>query len=121
MDKYALITVVTSGYGKNRLNLSKEYWKLIKVRNKAKEVAKKLLKTGAIKAIKKSLEKEKAKDEKVCSCISLKKSLYNRFFQLLEYWWLQEVQRSREEVERDGQSTEQLPAVLGHSRPRRWL
>ena len=31
----------------------------------AKEVAKKLLKTGAIKAIKKSLEKEKAKDEKV--------------------------------------------------------
>jgi len=30
----------------------------------AKEVAKKLLKTGAIKAIKKSLEKEKAKDEK---------------------------------------------------------
>ena len=30
----------------------------------AKEVAKKLLKTGAMKAIKKSLEKEKSKDEK---------------------------------------------------------
>ena len=39
----------------------------------AKEVAKKLLKTGAIKAIKKSLEKEKAKDEKVCSYILLEK------------------------------------------------
>jgi hypothetical protein len=31
----------------------------------AKEVAKKLLKTGAIKAIKKSLDKQKSKDEKV--------------------------------------------------------
>ena len=37
----------------------------------AKEVAKKLLKTGAIKAIKKSLEKEKAKDEKVSCWILL--------------------------------------------------
>ena len=36
----------------------------------AKEVAKKLLKTGAIKAIKKSLEKEKAKDEKVIHSLS---------------------------------------------------
>ena len=41
----------------------------------AKEVAKKLLKTGAIKAIKKSLEKEKAKDEKVCCCILSKKEV----------------------------------------------
>ena len=42
MDKYAPIILVTSIYGKNRLNLSKECWKLIKIRNKAKEVSKRL-------------------------------------------------------------------------------
>ena len=44
----------------------------------AKEVAKKLLKTGAIKAIKKSLEKEKAKDEKV-SCWILLYKVWSRY------------------------------------------
>ena len=45
----------------------------------AKEVAKKLLKTGAIKAIKKSLEKEKAKDEKVVHSLSQLLFILNLF------------------------------------------
>ena len=45
----------------------------------AKEVAKKLLKTGAIKAIKKSLEKEKAKDEKVIHSLSQLLYILNSF------------------------------------------
>ena len=41
----------------------------------AKEVAKKLVKTGAIKAIKKSLEREKSKEEKTIGTFKLPKGL----------------------------------------------
>ena len=40
LNKHAPLRVITNGFGKNRLNLSKECRKLIKIRNKAKEVSK---------------------------------------------------------------------------------
>ena len=82
----------------------------------AKEVAKKLLKTGAIKAIKKSLEKEKAKDEKVALAFE-----YFLIFLFVEHWWFQEVQGPGEEVEWNGSSLEQLSALLCHTWTWWWL